>query len=85
MHFMYMQISVSYNRLEMYLIQSISCNPFSCFFFLKACTGIDNIAEAITLLELNNWDLVVSSLSVWTAEIKKIITSNNANTFVMVK
>uniref|UniRef100_A0A6Q2Z6N7 UBX domain-containing protein n=1 Tax=Esox lucius TaxID=8010 RepID=A0A6Q2Z6N7_ESOLU len=28
---------------------------------LQACTGIDNIAEAITLLELNNWDLVVSS------------------------
>uniref|UniRef100_A0A8C7IBA0 Fas (TNFRSF6) associated factor 1 n=1 Tax=Oncorhynchus kisutch TaxID=8019 RepID=A0A8C7IBA0_ONCKI len=27
----------------------------------SACTGIDNIAEAITLLELNNWDLVVSS------------------------
>uniref|UniRef100_A0A8B9GQK7 Fas (TNFRSF6) associated factor 1 n=1 Tax=Astyanax mexicanus TaxID=7994 RepID=A0A8B9GQK7_ASTMX len=26
----------------------------------KACTGIDNIAEAIALLELNNWDLVVS-------------------------
>uniref|UniRef100_A0A665V8Z8 UBX domain-containing protein n=1 Tax=Echeneis naucrates TaxID=173247 RepID=A0A665V8Z8_ECHNA len=25
-----------------------------------ACTGIDNIAEAITLLELNNWDLVAS-------------------------
>uniref|UniRef100_A0A8B9GX47 Fas (TNFRSF6) associated factor 1 n=1 Tax=Astyanax mexicanus TaxID=7994 RepID=A0A8B9GX47_ASTMX len=25
-----------------------------------ACTGIDNIAEAIALLELNNWDLVVS-------------------------
>jgi len=25
----------------------------------QACTGIDNIAEAITLLELNNWDLVV--------------------------
>uniref|UniRef100_A0A674DQL9 Fas (TNFRSF6) associated factor 1 n=1 Tax=Salmo trutta TaxID=8032 RepID=A0A674DQL9_SALTR len=30
-------------------------------FFSQACTGIDNIAEAITLLELNNWDLVVSS------------------------
>uniref|UniRef100_A0A672IGN8 UBX domain-containing protein n=1 Tax=Salarias fasciatus TaxID=181472 RepID=A0A672IGN8_SALFA len=28
-----------------------------------ACTGIDNIAEAITVLESNNWDLVVSSLS----------------------
>lgn len=26
----------------------------------QACTGIDNIAEAITLLEQNNWDLVVS-------------------------
>ncbi|RXN00921.1 FAS-associated factor 1, partial [Acipenser ruthenus] len=26
-----------------------------------ACTGIDNIAEAITLLEQNNWDLVVES------------------------
>nr|XP_046247202.1 FAS-associated factor 1 isoform X1 [Scatophagus argus] len=26
----------------------------------KACTGIDNIAEAITLLELNNWDLVAA-------------------------
>uniref|UniRef100_A0AAY4C5R5 UBX domain-containing protein n=1 Tax=Denticeps clupeoides TaxID=299321 RepID=A0AAY4C5R5_9TELE len=25
----------------------------------NACTGIDNIAEAITLLELNNWDLVI--------------------------
>uniref|UniRef100_A0AAR2IR63 UBX domain-containing protein n=1 Tax=Pygocentrus nattereri TaxID=42514 RepID=A0AAR2IR63_PYGNA len=25
-----------------------------------ACTGIDNIAEAITLLELNNWDLVAA-------------------------
>ncbi|XP_034035602.1 FAS-associated factor 1 isoform X1 [Thalassophryne amazonica] len=24
----------------------------------QACTGIDNIAEAIALLELNNWDLV---------------------------
>lgn len=33
------------------------------FFHFQACTGIDNIAEAITLLELNNWDLVVSSLS----------------------
>lgn len=33
-------------------------------FFSQACTGIDNIAEAITLLELNNWDLVVSSLTV---------------------
>lgn len=50
---------------------TISCNPFlSCnsLFFVfslsQACTGIDNIAEAITLLELNNWDLVVSSLSV---------------------
>uniref|UniRef100_A0A8C2ZFM9 Fas (TNFRSF6) associated factor 1 n=1 Tax=Cyclopterus lumpus TaxID=8103 RepID=A0A8C2ZFM9_CYCLU len=27
---------------------------------LGACTGIDNIAEAITLLELNNWDLVAA-------------------------
>uniref|UniRef100_A0A8C4IRV1 Fas (TNFRSF6) associated factor 1 n=1 Tax=Dicentrarchus labrax TaxID=13489 RepID=A0A8C4IRV1_DICLA len=27
---------------------------------LAACTGIDNIAEAITLLELNNWDLVAA-------------------------
>lgn len=36
---------------------------FSLFFLLlQACTGIDNIAEAITLLELNNWDLVVSLL-----------------------
>uniref|UniRef100_A0A8C2ZEY7 Fas (TNFRSF6) associated factor 1 n=1 Tax=Cyclopterus lumpus TaxID=8103 RepID=A0A8C2ZEY7_CYCLU len=26
----------------------------------NACTGIDNIAEAITLLELNNWDLVAA-------------------------
>uniref|UniRef100_A0A673Z994 Fas (TNFRSF6) associated factor 1 n=1 Tax=Salmo trutta TaxID=8032 RepID=A0A673Z994_SALTR len=26
----------------------------------KACTGIDDIAEAITLLELNNWDLVAA-------------------------
>ncbi|XP_026125018.1 FAS-associated factor 1-like isoform X3 [Carassius auratus] len=26
----------------------------------QACTGIDNIAEAITLLELNNWDLVAA-------------------------
>ncbi|KAI1883175.1 hypothetical protein AGOR_G00242510 [Albula goreensis] len=26
----------------------------------QACTGIDNIAEAITLLELNNWDLVTA-------------------------
>uniref|UniRef100_A0A8B9GQJ7 Fas (TNFRSF6) associated factor 1 n=1 Tax=Astyanax mexicanus TaxID=7994 RepID=A0A8B9GQJ7_ASTMX len=26
----------------------------------KACTGIDNIAEAIALLELNNWDLVAA-------------------------
>ncbi|CAB1331924.1 unnamed protein product, partial [Coregonus sp. 'balchen'] len=25
-----------------------------------ACTGIDDIAEAITLLELNNWDLVAA-------------------------
>lgn len=37
--------------------------PVFCFFLSQACTGIDNIAEAITLLELNNWDLVVSSLS----------------------
>lgn len=36
---------------------------FLCFSPSQACTGIDNIAEAITLLELNNWDLVVSSLS----------------------
>uniref|UniRef100_A0A8C4IS57 Fas (TNFRSF6) associated factor 1 n=1 Tax=Dicentrarchus labrax TaxID=13489 RepID=A0A8C4IS57_DICLA len=28
--------------------------------FITACTGIDNIAEAITLLELNNWDLVAA-------------------------
>ena len=28
----------------------------------QACTGID-IAEAIALLELNNWDLVVRSVS----------------------
>uniref|UniRef100_A0A4W4DTP6 UBX domain-containing protein n=1 Tax=Electrophorus electricus TaxID=8005 RepID=A0A4W4DTP6_ELEEL len=28
--------------------------------FRNACTGIDNIAEAITLLELNNWDLVAA-------------------------
>uniref|UniRef100_A0A8C2ZEV2 Fas (TNFRSF6) associated factor 1 n=1 Tax=Cyclopterus lumpus TaxID=8103 RepID=A0A8C2ZEV2_CYCLU len=27
---------------------------------VSACTGIDNIAEAITLLELNNWDLVAA-------------------------
>ncbi|XP_035502374.1 FAS-associated factor 1 isoform X4 [Scophthalmus maximus] len=27
---------------------------------MVACTGIDNIAEAITLLELNNWDLVAA-------------------------
>ncbi|KAF3834732.1 hypothetical protein F7725_027290 [Dissostichus mawsoni] len=27
---------------------------------VRACTGIDNIAEAITLLELNNWDLVAA-------------------------
>uniref|UniRef100_A0A673ZAX4 Fas (TNFRSF6) associated factor 1 n=1 Tax=Salmo trutta TaxID=8032 RepID=A0A673ZAX4_SALTR len=26
----------------------------------SACTGIDDIAEAITLLELNNWDLVAA-------------------------
>nr|XP_057928923.1 FAS-associated factor 1 [Doryrhamphus excisus] len=26
----------------------------------QLCTGIDNIAEAITLLELNNWDLVAA-------------------------
>lgn len=26
----------------------------------QACTGIDNIAEAITVLESNNWDLVAS-------------------------
>uniref|UniRef100_A0AAX7VK30 UBX domain-containing protein n=1 Tax=Astatotilapia calliptera TaxID=8154 RepID=A0AAX7VK30_ASTCA len=32
-----------------------------CFAFpSQACTGIDNIAEAITLLELNNWDLVAA-------------------------
>uniref|UniRef100_A0A673AFJ1 UBX domain-containing protein n=1 Tax=Sphaeramia orbicularis TaxID=375764 RepID=A0A673AFJ1_9TELE len=30
------------------------------FFHSQACTGIDNIAEAITLLELNNWDLVAA-------------------------
>lgn len=36
---------------------------FSMFPLSQACTGIDNIAEAITLLELNNWDLVVSLLS----------------------
>lgn len=42
----------------------LSCNSlFFIFSLLQACTGIDNIAEAITLLELNNWDLVVSSLS----------------------
>uniref|UniRef100_A0AAR2LQL9 UBX domain-containing protein n=1 Tax=Pygocentrus nattereri TaxID=42514 RepID=A0AAR2LQL9_PYGNA len=29
-------------------------------FLFQACTGIDNIAEAITLLELNNWDLVAA-------------------------
>uniref|UniRef100_A0A8C4IWY6 Fas (TNFRSF6) associated factor 1 n=1 Tax=Dicentrarchus labrax TaxID=13489 RepID=A0A8C4IWY6_DICLA len=34
--------------------------PLSLFFLSQACTGIDNIAEAITLLELNNWDLVAS-------------------------
>lgn len=34
---------------------------FSFFFLLKACTGIENIDEAITLLEQNNWDLVVST------------------------
>lgn len=28
----------------------------------QACTGIENIDEAITLLEQNNWDLVVSVL-----------------------
>uniref|UniRef100_A0A673AD67 UBX domain-containing protein n=1 Tax=Sphaeramia orbicularis TaxID=375764 RepID=A0A673AD67_9TELE len=30
------------------------------FLIIYACTGIDNIAEAITLLELNNWDLVAA-------------------------
>uniref|UniRef100_A0A8C4IXL5 Fas (TNFRSF6) associated factor 1 n=1 Tax=Dicentrarchus labrax TaxID=13489 RepID=A0A8C4IXL5_DICLA len=34
--------------------------PLSLFFLSQACTGIDNIAEAITLLELNNWDLVAA-------------------------
>uniref|UniRef100_A0A8C7L7S8 Fas (TNFRSF6) associated factor 1 n=1 Tax=Oncorhynchus kisutch TaxID=8019 RepID=A0A8C7L7S8_ONCKI len=40
------------------------CNELACrryVFLADACTGIDDIAEAITLLELNNWDLVVSS------------------------
>uniref|UniRef100_A0A8C2ZF85 Fas (TNFRSF6) associated factor 1 n=1 Tax=Cyclopterus lumpus TaxID=8103 RepID=A0A8C2ZF85_CYCLU len=34
--------------------------PLLFLFFSQACTGIDNIAEAITLLELNNWDLVAA-------------------------
>uniref|UniRef100_A0A667WN92 Fas (TNFRSF6) associated factor 1 n=1 Tax=Myripristis murdjan TaxID=586833 RepID=A0A667WN92_9TELE len=37
----------------MYLVKYIVIFDF-------ACTGIDNIAEAITLLELNNWDLVAA-------------------------
>lgn len=45
------------------LIHWICLSILFSFFLLQACTGIDNIAEAITLLELNNWDLVVSSLS----------------------
>uniref|UniRef100_A0A673AD50 UBX domain-containing protein n=1 Tax=Sphaeramia orbicularis TaxID=375764 RepID=A0A673AD50_9TELE len=32
----------------------------ACEMNMHACTGIDNIAEAITLLELNNWDLVAA-------------------------
>lgn len=33
---------------------------FTVSFSFQACTGIENIDEAITLLEQNNWDLVVS-------------------------
>lgn len=29
----------------------------------QTCIGIENIDEAITLLEQNNWDLVVSAFS----------------------
>uniref|UniRef100_A0A8C8GKF6 UBX domain-containing protein n=1 Tax=Oncorhynchus tshawytscha TaxID=74940 RepID=A0A8C8GKF6_ONCTS len=39
------------------------CNELACrryVFLADACTGIDDIAEAITLLELNNWDLVAA-------------------------
>lgn len=35
---------------------------FTASFSFQACTGIENIDEAITLLEQNNWDLVVSIL-----------------------
>lgn len=57
-------LNVSYKKCSRISYNAfLSCNSF--FFFLsQACTGIDNIAEAITLLELNNWDLVVSSLYV---------------------
>uniref|UniRef100_A0A6Q2YDJ4 UBX domain-containing protein n=1 Tax=Esox lucius TaxID=8010 RepID=A0A6Q2YDJ4_ESOLU len=53
---------------------------------LQACTGIDNIAEAITLLELNNWDLVAAINGVIPQE-NGILQSNfsseasQANTF----
>lgn len=60
---------------EMYFGPVLLCNSFkikktfwflvfliSKFYLFQACTGIDNIAEAITLLELNNWDLVVRCL-----------------------
>ncbi|KAL1022433.1 hypothetical protein UPYG_G00027560 [Umbra pygmaea] len=52
----------------------------------QACTGIDNIAEAITLLELNNWDLVAAINGVIPQE-NGILQSNfsseasQANTF----
>ncbi|XP_041647545.1 FAS-associated factor 1 [Cheilinus undulatus] len=44
----------------------------------QACTGIDNIAEAITLLELNNWDLVAAINGVIPQE-NGIIQSNFSN------
>ncbi|CAJ1060525.1 FAS-associated factor 1 [Xyrichtys novacula] len=44
----------------------------------QACTGIDNIAEAITLLELNNWDLVAAINGVIPQE-NGILQSNFSN------
>lgn len=38
----------------------------------QACTGIENIDEAITLLEQNNWDLVVSTFPYFLALLRSI-------------
>lgn len=43
---------------SMKLESPTGCNPLYSLLF-QACTGIENIDEAITLLEQNNWDLLV--------------------------